>query len=983
MADGNDPLLNDEQRRAIEYNNGPLLIVAGAGTGKTTVITEKIKNLIQQKNVKPDHILALTFTEKAAREMEERVDKTMPYGYFQMWISTFHSFADQLLREEGSHIGLNPSYKLLTQAQTIMFLRNRLFLFNLKYFRPLGNPNKFLDALLQHFSRLRDEDISPEEYIAWTQKLKPSEEMSDEEIEKFIELANAYKTYQDIKIKEGFFDFADLIYYLLQLLRKRPSLLEKYQKQFTHVLVDEFQDTNIAQYQLIKLLCPPSVNPHLTIVGDDSQAIYKFRGASVSNILNFMSDYKGAEQITLNKNYRSNQSVLDASYKLIQSNNPDTLESKLGISKQLVASKTKNKKMGEAVTFNLFEQGEEEAEFAANEIFLLKQKEQYLFSDFAILVRANSHADPFISALSRRGIPYRFLGPGMLFRQPEVKDLIAYLKLLYNIEDSVAFYRVLSMDLFEMDKKDISLLLAFAKKTSLGLFQATEIVCSFSTPEWFQEEYETYRRYLPFISPQTRQIIKTIVTMIKRHLALLKKDSAGQILFYFLEDTGYLKKLGSYKTAKDEKVAMNISKFFNKLKSFESEHDEASVFEVVDFIDMSMELGESPIVAETDVADYDAVNILTLHAAKGLEFPIVFLINLSHGRFPTYEKREPIPIPQELIKELLPEGDFHLQEERRLFYVGLTRAKDKAYLSASMYYAEGKRERKISPFVIETLGEEQVAKLKLIKKEEKTQLSIFDFKKNEEPIIKERLPLSNFSYTQLESYRTCPLQYKYQYLLKIPTTPNSAASFGDTIHRTLQQFYQEYMNDNNVDEKRLIEIYTSLWAPVGYSSQAHQQKMKKEGELLLQKYFKTLHSKHISVKALEKLFKIRMNEDIFLTGKIDRVDHTAQGGIEIIDYKTGKQPPEKEVQKSLQLSIYALAAMDKGLYQQELSKVTLTFYYLQTMEKVSIQRTPEDIALVTQEVEKTVAEIRKSNFEPRVGPWCDFCAFRLICEAWQ
>ena len=311
-------MLNDEQKKAVEYNQGPLLIVAGAGTGKTTVVVEKIKYLLKKKLAEPEEILALTFTEKAAFEMEERVDREIPYGYFQMWISTFHAFADQILKEEISHIGLSPGYRLMTEAETIIFLRKNLFLFNLNYFRPLGNPNKFLEALLDHFSRLRDEDISPEEYLKWVSRQRESEETK-----KNLELANAYKTYQTLKIKEGVMDFADLIYYLLQLFRERKNILKKYQEKFKFVLVDEFQDTNIAQYDLIKLLCPSKENFPLTVVGDDSQAIYKFRGASVSNIMSFMKDYTRAKQITLRNNYRSNQTILDKSYRLIKYNDPD------------------------------------------------------------------------------------------------------------------------------------------------------------------------------------------------------------------------------------------------------------------------------------------------------------------------------------------------------------------------------------------------------------------------------------------------------------------------------------------------------------------------------------------------------------------------------------------------------------------------------------------------------------------------------------
>ena len=939
-------VLNKEQLRAMKYNKGPLLIIAGAGTGKTSMIVEKIKYLVKKKLAKPEQILALTFTEKAASEMEERVDKAMPYGFFQMSISTFHAFADQILKENGFQIGLSLSYRLMTEAETIIFLKQNLFLFKLKYFRPLGNPNKFLEALLQHFSRLRDEDISPEEYIRFSKYqisniTYQSEKDEYVERQKYQELSIAYLTYQKLKLKEGLMDFADLVYYLLQLFRKRPNILKRYQQQYSFVLVDEFQDTNICQYLLIKLLCPSKLNPHLTVVGDDSQAIYKFRGASISNIITFMKDYKKAKQITLKNNYRSNQTILDGAYKLIKNNDPDTLEFKLGISKNLIANKPDDKK---ALNVYLADRGEDESEFVAKKINELKNK--FKFSDIAILVRANNHSESFINSLTRAGIPYQFLGPGLLYKQPEIKDLIAYLKVLYNLEDSASFFRVLYMNVYNIDKKDISLLLTFSKKINQSLFQVTEIYLSHYNQLINRSEYDIYRSYLPLLKSETKDKLLKIYKMIIKHLTLLKTNTAGQILYYFLEESGLLLTLTNYKTESEEKVVVNISNFFNKLKTFESDREDASVFAVVDFIDMSLEMGESPVVSKTDVSAYNAVNILTIHSAKGLEFPVVFLVNLTEDRFPTRHKKETISIPEELIKEILPTGDYHIEEERRLFYVGLTRAKNKIFLSASKFYGEGKRQRKISRFVIETLGEKIINQQAAIKKEEKFQLSIFDFKTpkrsslgvlSEHSESKDLNKLKNFSFSQLNSFKTCPLQYKYKYVLKIPTTSTAVESFGISIHKTLQKFYSKFVKNKKIYEKELLNIYKENWTPIGYLNIDHQNRMRKEGEKMLSNYYKKFHHPKLKVIALEKLFKIKVSNDVFLIGTIDRVDEINKNGIEIIDYKTGKKPNENELKKSLQLSIYSLAAIDKNLFNKKLENINLTFYYLHTPHKINLK----------------------------------------------
>ncbi len=970
--------LNPDQQKAVEHTAGPLLVIAGAGTGKTRVIVEKIKHLIKTEKARPEQILALTFTDKAAREMEERLDQNLPYGFFQMSIATFHSFADTLLKERGHHIGLSPRYHLMTTAESVFFLRKHLFKLELDYFRPLGNPHKFIEALLQHFDRLKDECVSPEDYEKFAGKLTVDDETTEEDLLKYKELARAYTAYQDLKMKEARFDFSDLVYAAYQLLKKRKNVLAEYQKRYPYIFVDEFQDTNITQYELIKLLCPTDRDPNLTVVGDDSQAIYKFRGASISNILTFMKDYPQSAQVNLRTNYRSVQSILDASYKLIKHNDPDTLEAKLGISKELVSPQ---KSKAKAVHFSLSESVDKEADEIAAKI--LARKKEYDYSDFAVLVRANSHATAIMRALSLKGIPHQFLGPNQLFKQPEVKDLIAYLKVLAAIDDSTSLYRVLTMRIFAIDSRDISHMLAFCKRTSLPLYNSIEVLLSFYKPEMVREEFIVYKKYLPLLREETREKLYTIYMMINRHLELLKDETAGQILFYFLQDSKYLNVLAKYKDAAEEKTALAISAFFDRLKSFESEHEDSSVHAVVEYLDMSMEMGESPLISKTDMPAQDAVNILTVHSAKGLEFPVVFLTNLSHGRFPPYERKEAIPLPTSLIKEILPEGDYHVEEERRLFYVGMTRAMNELYLSASKHYSDSKRERKISSFVIEALGQENIDKLLNVKHEEKNQLSIFDYNKPELPVIAPSIALNSLSFSQLSTYTTCPLQYKYQYILKIPTAVNSAAAFGDSIHRTLQTFYEEYRSNQSVGVERLLEIYRSSWSPVGFKSLSHEKKMKTEGEKMLTSYFDTFHKPNIKIVDLERLFKIRVDGSLFVTGKIDRVDYNGNNEIEIIDYKTGKKPSDAELKKSLQLSIYALAATDRGLYKKELAQVTLTFYYLQDMEKVSMKREMGEIEKMKTEISEAAQSIRSGKFPPKVGPWCNFCSFRIICEAWQ
>jgi len=985
--------LNREQLEAIEHGEGPLLIIAGAGTGKTTVVTERIKYLITEKKVSPSEILALTFTEKAAREMEERVDMALPLGYANMWISTFHAFGDRILRNEVVNIGLDSHYRLMTQAESVHFIRKNLFKLDLDYFRPLGNPNKFVEGMLQHFSRLKDEDVDSNQYFDWIKvrnknsKLKVEDEDLDE-IRRFEELAKAYRTYEELKIKEGLMDFGDLIGHVLQLFRKRPKTLKDYREKFKYILVDEFQDTNFAQYALVKLLAPPPKS-NLTVCGDDSQSIYKFRGAAVSNILQFMDDYSKAKQVVLTKNYRSTQTILDASYKLIKNNDPDTLEASLGISKKL----EKAREAAEVpIEFLIADRVENEAALVVKEIKQLMDDKlgstpdrrpnvpAYQYRDFSILVRANNHAEPFIRALARTGIPYQFLGPGMLFRQPEIKDLIAYLSVLYNFEDSVAMYRLLSMEYFDLSGRDLATLVNLSRKQNLSLFEACEKAAGEDSIG---------------ISSKAKETLVGLVGMIHRHLDLVKKETAGQILYYFFKDSGLLRELTNYKSPADERKAQNIAKFFDKLKTYETDHEDASIYGAVDFINLSLELGESPLASDLDWFDNDAVNILTVHSAKGLEFPVVFLVNLVSQRFPTSEKHEQIPIPEALIKEVLPVGDYHLEEERRLFYVGMTRAKDRLYLTAANYYGEGKRAKRLSPFVIEALGAETVQSPEY--KAQSDQLSIFDFKPsvetaNNNETIKQSI--NYLSYSQINTFNTCPLQYKYRYILRIPVIPSAAISFGETIHETMRDFYQRAIAGQKPTKEDLLNILAENWSPLGYPSKAHEEKYKKEGLKILSGFFDNAYDPKNLPLALEQVFSIKISSALKVGGRIDRIDRVRLGsgreGIEIIDYKTGKSSTKKDVAKDLQMTLYAMAAIEGTLtYMGILPKtprpeeVKISFYFFDNQEKISTVRKSEDFAVVKKELIKKAEEVSKSGFSPTPGKYCDFCEFKLICEAWN
>lgn len=958
--------LNPEQIQAIEHGEGPLLIIAGAGTGKTTVITERIKHLILKKNILPSNILALTFTEKASKEMEERVDIALPYGYTQMWISTFHAFCDRILRTEAVDIGLNPGYKLATEAESVIFLKQNLFQLKLSYFRPLGNPYKFLQGLLQHFSRLKDEDITPQQYIDYAEKREKESDGSEEqslENKRILELAHAYKVYEDLKIKEGIMDFGDLIANTLKLFRERKNILKNYQELFQYILIDEFQDTNYAQNELAILLTGTQQN--LTVVGDDDQAIYRWRGAAISNMLHFKEHFPNTKIVTLTKNYRSTANILDSAYQLIQFNNPDRLEVKEKIDKHLTAER---KAEGTPVELFWADKVENEADAVVEKIKELIKKRKYLYKDFAILIRANDHAQPFLRSLERNRIPYQFLGPGQLFHQEEVKDLIAYLKVLYNFEDSSSMYRLLTMPHWEIPATQIAVLLNYCKKRNSSLFETLAQTNEMS------------------LTPETKEKLTAIEGMLRKHFERIRKDTAGQILFYFFQDSGLLQKYLEIKTAQEEIKAQNIARFFEKLKEYEAQHEEASVFAVADWIDLSMQLGESPLAASIDWSENNAVNILTIHSSKGLEFPVIFLINLVTQRFPSRERREQIPLPNDVIKEFLPEGDYHMQEERRLFYVGMTRAKDKLFLTAANYYGEGKRERKISPFVTEALGLEEIERAKRAKFSEKQQLSLLDmFETTIEPpnlLVANPTRITYISYSQLQTFESCPLHYKLKYILKIPVPQTSAQAFGTSIHAALRDYYQQALRGEKPTSDTIELLLKTNWINEGYASKTHEQEAFQQAVWVIKNYVGKYFNPDNLPIALELPFQF-FNNNLRVGGRIDRIDKLSDGTIEIIDYKTGSNmPTEKELLKNFQLSLYALASteMRDPLFHRDTEQIKLSLHYVEGDKILTTTRTPEQLEAAKEEIKQRVETITRSDFICNGSALCEKCEYKMLCR---
>ncbi len=1304
--------LNKEQKKAVTYGKGPLLIVAGAGTGKTTVITKRLAWLIEQGRAEPEEILALTFTDKAAGEMEERVNRLVSDSYLDLWVMTFHAFSHRVLIEKGLDIGLPTNFDLLDETDAWLLVRQNLSRFKLEYYKPLGRPTKFIHALVSHFSRCKDQGVTPQGYLAYAQKIEDKEERK-----RRLEIADAYKTYQNLLLENEVLDFGDLINYTVKLFQDRKNILNNYRERFKYILVDEFQDTNRAQYDLMKILAAPENN--LTVTSDDDQclpgnslvatpkgkkkireikkeekvltavgrghigvskvnkvfkrkkkaklltfttkkgfkitvtdnhkmfchlpalpekkyyyvylmkknktgwrigitnnllvrlrlersadkilalkafeskteaqyyealwslrygiptvcfksregvaikdellnrlynkldvearanklaeelnvdlsshhfcldgvnrggsvrikiklemcygkhrskhhvkegkelilnpkiehklivqtshretlkklekngfklskvkggkaiklysndllklgkiakrleritggtiepgfrvgvihqknsgrsrsykaniipaknlvlgcfvpikseneivydeitkieeeekeletydleidkthnfiadgiavhnSIYKFRGASFGNIVQFRKDYPESEMISITTNYRSCQNILDFSYKLIQNNNPNRLEAREKIDKKLKAHKD-----GKAEIEHLHYQTlEGEVQGVGKKISeLSKQEKEFSFSDCAVLVRTNNAALAFCRGFERMGIPHRFLALRGLYFKPVIMDTTSYFKLLDNYHESLALFRVLRMPVFNFEPDTIFKLTRLAQKKSISLFEA----CKKSGAQGF--------------SKKEKEELNKLLALIRKHTQLAKKRNVSEIYVSFLEESGYL----DYLTReKDIEAIKYVNEFYSKIKAFERANRSSTLNSFMEQIEMELDSGEEGKINFDPFEEENKVKILTVHKAKGLEFKYVFLVNLVKLRFPTIDRKEPIELPDQLIRDIVPQGDVHLEEERRLFYVGMTRAKQGLYFTSALDYG-GVRKKKPSRFLKE---------LGLVGKDTRPLQETVSVTSAPKPDIgkeKETLKLpAYFSFSQFQAFKNCPLQYKFAHIYKIPVRGKAVFSFGKTMHNTLERFIREG-EEKELGFQELLQIYKQEWIEDWFDSREEKEKYFEQGKKSLEIFLKDFQKKNPQVlkinqePALEKNFHLKIEKETIF-GKIDRIDEI-EGGVELIDYKTGRVKDKLSRDDKEQLLIYQIATQEAlGLNPKK-----LTYYYLNDGSQLSFLGGDKEIENIKEKIKKLTENIKKKRFDPDPGWQCKFCDFRKICE---
>ena len=626
--------LNKEQKEAVFCTDGPLLLLAGAGSGKTRVLVHRIAYLIEEKKVKPWNIMAITFTNKAANEMRERVDEMVGYGAYDCWVSTFHSSCVRILRRDIDKLGYSKNFSIYDTDDQKRLIKEVLK--NLQYDTKQFSEKAMMNAI----------SAAKEQYISAAEFMEDAE--GDFRLEK---IARVYLNYQKQLKTANALDFDDLLYKTVELFEHHPEVLEYWQERFKYIMVDEYQDTNGVQFIFIKQLASKYRN--ICVVGDDDQSIYKFRGADVRNILEFKDFFPESTVIKLERNYRSTKNILNVANSVIRNN-------KARMDKTLYTDNDE----GELTAFAQYEDNYKEAEAIADEISS-EVKKGASYKDFAVLNRTNAQSRVFEEKFGVYGIPYKIVGGVSFYSRMEIRDIVAYLKLVNNLSDDQAIKRIINVPRRGIGQTTIEKINDFAVTREIAFFDACAMVDEITT-----------------LSKATAKKITAFVDMIDGFLDIAGSGEIAELYDRIVTDTGYLSNLAMEGTDEAKDRINNLEEFKSKIVDYETHEEEPS---------LQGFLTDVALISEVDnLTSDDAVTVMTIHSAKGLEFPYVFLSGMEEGIFPGY-------------MTISNGNDEDMEEERRLFYVGATRAEKRLYLSASKRrMINGKQQyNKVSRFIDE------------------------------------------------------------------------------------------------------------------------------------------------------------------------------------------------------------------------------------------------------------------------------------------
>lgn len=980
---------NSKQRSAIEHPPAPLMILAGAGTGKTFTLENRIVYLIKEYKVDPKHLLAITYTEKAAKELKNRVIEKVGAKAHSMTVNTFHAFCYKLLRDNDFS-----SKQLLDESEAVHMFLTRFD--ELKPFEstefPLDPQRAITESFMPFFNRMRDELIDPDKVKV--SQLKDDDTLTNETRQQLSDLKRIYPLFQSWKEELNVVDYGDMILSAYQMISTNKSILKNIQDNYRHIVIDEFQDNNFALNEIVNLIA--GKRNYVTAVGDDDQVIYSFRGANNFNIQAFRErygDHEKYQSIALETNYRSNQAILDLANESIK-NNPERVEKTL----------TSYLKAGGEKPVRFWGEKSQQLDYLINEILHLNS-EGIRCKDIAVLCRTHGQATIVMDALSRSGIPTipHYMG---LLNCSGVKDIIAWCQVIADgsHQDS-AMYRIIYNNL--------------GKKFAYEIFSKFKRNDRNTRHDLIKNDKSIRQKY-----PK----IDTILSTITKLKDAAKKKSAGEMTWMIAELLNKLKTHADSYTMDDQYQILNVGNFLKRSQDFTKrnrKNDNLRSFNK--YLEAIMRSGGLPGLKPQSYRDQDGIIVNTVHGVKGAEFPIVFIPFLRSASFPlNFRSIKRINKPPDdwlnyAQNTDLTQKEHHQCEERRLFYVAVTRAKQKLYLLVP--------KKATSPFIKElpdTLMEdhemsaqdknlkyhsdlkvkyetslqkalaredydrvnEYSRALKVIHEHEKgneinlgesdweKQLKT-EFKSDFQPPVPDRVHLSA---SAIETYESCALKFRLGRIDGIPQTANKPELvFGNIIHSVLQR-YHEHGKDQSLE--RILRLLDEEWKENSFDYQVREEKFKEQGIEMLTRYQSNVSINPPVVVRTEEQFTFDIGP-ITIRGAIDRIDKTSEG-ITILDYKTSKT--SSSAKSNLQLAIYSMYL--EQLEDDEIGGLpeSSMLYFLRDEEEPVRDHsfTSEEIAKTKEKILAVAAGIRKREFSAKKGKHCDWCDYKnLICPAWE
>jgi DNA helicase-2/ATP-dependent DNA helicase PcrA len=966
--------LNEAQRRAITHGKGPLLVIAGAGTGKTRVITERIRHLLQSDDsLSGENILGLTFTNKAAGEMKARVVRATGERAKDVTLATFHAFCESLLKEAA------PERLMIDKVDHWILLRRNLERLKLDKYRRLADPGQFLNDFVEFFSRCQDELVSSEDYQRYadglaaqldTERAALDEDTYKERAEEVAlqqEIARAYRASEDLLREKKRVSFGSLITGAVELLETNTELRRTLQEKYRYILVDEFQDTNIAQLRLLELLAGDTKN--IVAVGDNDQAIYRFRGASFGSFKLFLERFAGWREgqdstkfrVSLVENYRSTPNILRVATQVIAQNTVSA-----DFPKKVLSA---NKEESEKIRIVELETEQDEARWIVSELQRLHAAGRK-WRDFAILYRQHAHRDELVEELSHHKIPF-VISKLSILDHPLVKDVLAYLRLIATPFDDIACARVLAAPAWSLEPADLVRFAERARKEKKAIYDMLQVP-------------QGQLAFDPSHAARGR-----LVEYLFDHRKTLRRRTAREILADLLE---WLE-VAQRASAQDRKYVTRLTEF---VKEWEAKSETRGLAEFVEYLDYYSQAGGT-ISLEDDFPG-DAVQLMTVHGAKGLEFPQVFLLRINNKNFPTTERHRVFEFPAALMKEGEPAEQFHIQEERRLFYVALTRAENRLTLTTLT-----EKKGKIPVFIEDILMDPAIKrrdvhqlspKLPEFPPTEKKDSSgaadpqlfpasgeppkifsrIADWALEFHPPTPEPLTLSP---SAVSGYRSCPQQYLFSRGWSLKEGPKAVLSFGSVTHTTIKRFVDQLRKGVKLPFGEVARIFETEWTSAGFEDDYQEAGYKKDGLEQLRVFHASTLETPPQILEQEKSFELPLENNVTIIGRMDQVNSLGRKDVEIIDYKTGKPKKDADAKKDLQLSLYALAA--KEIF--EWNPVRLVFHYLQNNQIQVTTRDAKQLDEAQKIVLEAAADIRSGEFPPKPGFVCRNCAYKPICPA--